>query len=526
MSTTPHTTAPAGKRHTWWATIALVVACFAVAAYWTTRLDIGLYDETAYLQRGIAIDTEGLPAADMAPLYSLWYRLLQVFWPDPVERYLVNLGFTIAVLPILLFLVLRRVGVTLIAALATAIVVLVSTLNVLNWPRVSAFALIILLLGIWLQAGTRSRDRGWAYLFCAVFIVVYIRPEFAIGVVGIVACWSVDVVGRVRSGTPFNFRPIVVSFIVALLLGLSLGSPFGHGRSMVAFGQHYAVNRINSSDTPMDPWTGWETIAQAELGTTTSLSDAFTNAPDRVAWHLGYNLRHLLPTLGRMVLPAGTRLDRMAIVLLVLLTVLLLRQLFVARPPLEHRSIPMELAVLSWSLPPLLAAFVIHPRQHYLIFPAVFLLLPLLALTYSEQNKVPRWASWATGMVAGAILSLSAGRSRDFSSRPTLATIQVLRGIELPAGPVVLDADGGYATYMEHGSIRIPAQEKDTLFLPYITNREVNVIVASPRLEGDPRFKNDPTWKRFKEDPGSHGFKLITVQGTNVRLYVASGPRP
>ena len=49
-------------------TVVFAVFCAAVALHFTRQVDIGLYDETAYLQRGTAIDTIGLPADDMAPL--------------------------------------------------------------------------------------------------------------------------------------------------------------------------------------------------------------------------------------------------------------------------------------------------------------------------------------------------------------------------------------------------------------------------------------------------------------------------
>ncbi len=504
-----------------WVRLVLAAICVSVAVYCTQRLDIGLYDETAYLQRGAAIDEAGSPTADMGPVYSMWYRVLQVFWSDPVDRYFASLGITIALFPFALFMVLRRLGTSLTASLVVTLFVLVSTLNVLNWPRVSVFALIILLAGLWSQAGARSLDRGWAYLLCSVLIAVYVRPELALSVAGIGVLWIIDLMGRKRRREPYSFVPFGVSVMVGIALTLGLGSPFGHGRGMVAFGQHYALNRIEADDDANDAWTSWETIAARELGTTSNLSTAMGHAPDRIAWHIGRNLRQMAPTIGRMVLPAGARLDRKAALLLGLLFGALCWAMISRQRGERSSSIPLPWIIAALSAPAILAAIIIHPRQHYLLFPLALAIIPLMAALFPDRSDDLPWPQRTLAAIAVAIIVLFLGRPLGTPGRPVLTTIHALRELDLPAPLVILDADGGYATYLPAGSVRIPAQDKDLGLYDHLRLHHINVIVASPRLERDPRFAADPEWRRFVTGGYTTGFDRISVAGTSTTLYIA-----
>lgn len=519
----PHPNAPTHARRTRLVTLLFGLLCVLVAVYATQRLDIGLYDETAYLHRGAMIDTEGMPDADMAPLYSLWYRALQFVLADPVDRYFLNLGFTIALLPFLFFLVLRALGTSISAAFLAGLFILLSTLNILNWPRVSVFALIILLLGLLFRSVSRSRDRGWAIVSCAAIVATYIRPEFALSIFGLIGLWIHDAKRRVRGGDPPAKRWAWVPGLLALVLVLWLGSPFGHGRSTVAFGQHYALNKVATGSGDMDPWTGWEAIAAADLGSSTSLTTALTTAPDRILWHIGQNLRQLVPAIGRMMLPAGARMDRVASVLLIALCLALGWSLYTTREPgAPHRGTYAMVLVLS--LPALIAAVIIHPRQHYLIFPIILCMLPALARIFPVGTRGTDRAPWMLAASAAAILVLYSGRPFGKPERPVLATINALRRSELPGPLVILDPDGGYATYQRAGSIQVPTTEMRTGFNEFITKHGINVIVSSPRSEADPRFAQDPAWLRFKADPRGAGARVEQVAGTAITIYTLEAP--
>lgn len=495
-----------------------------VAMYFTGRSDIGLYDETAYLQRGTAIDAHGLPGADMAPLYSLWYRCLQFVVPDAVLRYQVNLGLTIALLPFTFLLLLRALRTSTTASLVSAVLLLFSTLNVLNWPRVSVFALILLFIGLRLFIRSRDRDRGWLHLILSVASVVFIRPEFALALGGLGVCWAAEFRHRRRTGATVRFRTPAIALVWVLALFASLGNPFANGRTMVAFGQHYALNWTEATDSDLDPWTNWETIARTQLGTSTSLSQAFSHAPDRLLWHIGQNLRSIVPVAQRMLMPAGARPDRLAGVLIGLL---LLPTAFIAwRRNTPNGTLPgmtsigTVLSVIC--LPAAASMILIHPRAHYMIFPLTLFLALLVARAFRPTEPKSLNRLWMLPLLAGAaLLGFYGGRPIAAAERPVLATINTLRALPMNTPIHLLDADGGYDAYLAKGTVQYIAQGKKTGFNAYLQEHPINVIVASTRLMNDQRYSDDPAWRSFVAGGHRSAFDRMTVKGTRVELFVA-----
>ncbi|HRF79349.1 MAG TPA: hypothetical protein PL070_04610 [Flavobacteriales bacterium] len=494
--------------------------CLVVAWYHTQRMDIGLYDETAYLQRGAKIDTIGLPTADMAPLYSLWYRFLQLLIGDPVQRYFANQFITVALLPIGTYLLLLQLGTTQRASFITSIFLLFSTLNVLNWPRVSVFAMLVLLTGLLLALRSRDRDRQWASVVSAIAVCVFIRPEFALSLGCAFLLWLADLARRRKSLNLAAWMPVAFTGAFALLLFLALGDPFANGRSMVAFGQHYALNVAETTDSTTDPWTNWEAIARKDLGTTASVSQALRNAPEKIVWHLGTNLRNTAATLARMLLPAGARVSRMAMLLILIMVgaVAILAWKGADRTWRSHGFFVVASAVIC--LPAVLSAIIIYPRQHYLIFPVSLLIILFVNQAYPRNAHRPRWAM-VPAIAAVLIMLLYLRIHPEPLPRPVLATINALRTLPADTELVILDADGGYDAYLGSGAKRIIAQNKDRGFDEFIAQHGIHVIVASPRLLNDHRYQTDPTWRAFLNGLNDHGFRKVSVNGTGTTLYIA-----
>lgn len=505
----------------WWYTMAFIALCAVTSVYFTAQLDIGLYDETSYLERGIAIDDTGLPTADMAPLYSLWYRLLQVLIADPVYRYFVNYAMLIALLPIGVHLLLRQLKATQAASLVGGTLVLFSTLNVLNWPRVSAFALVVLMLGLLLYLRSKVPDRGWAYLFAATAICAYVRPEFTLSVVGIGILWAVDLVRRHKSRERQNAMYPAAALLFGMILFWAMGNPFGSARSMVAFGQHYALNWTEAHKSELDPWTNWEAIYAKDFGAANTMGDALKHAPDQITWHITRNVRSTVPTIVRMLVPAGARPDRWATLLLIALLGTILWSAWAHKGTHASTGPTILGPFIALAMPALLSVIIIHPRQHYLIFPVVLLLLPLVATAYPEPSSAGSGhRSWTAFILVGMILLIHGGRPIGKEGRPTLATIRALQQ-EVGNKAVVLDADGGYAVYLPPGSSSVTAQQKAGGFNAFRELHRVDVIVASERLVSDERFSTDPEWQAFLDGGYRPGYEVLEVRGTGTRLFVA-----
>lgn len=499
-----------------------IAICTIVAAHQAQRMDIGLYDETAYLQRGVLIDTEGLPTADMAPIYSLWYRGLQLIVPDPVQRYLVNYGLTLALLPIVFVGLLQALGASQRAAVISGGLLLLSTLNVLNWPRVSVFALIVLLMGLLFQVRSNDRDRGWFVLLCTVAITVFIRPEFAMAWAGLVLLWSIDLFRRKRAGQ--RIRPLygALSVLTITVLFATLGNPFAHGRTMVAFGQHYALNRAKATHSTQDPWTNWTTVVAEELGNAQSFTEAVRSAPDRVLWHVAENLRTLPSTVVRQLLPAGARPDQLAWVLIGLLLAAVAWLTVERWRPFWIQQRLTVLICCLLALPPLISMILIHPRAHYLVFVVVLFAMVVIGAAFAANGPVTRpWLRWTTLVAALLLVVNYTGGLFTSSARPVRATIGILRELPLRPGAVMLDADGGYDAYLPGGVVRCTAQDKQEGFDSFLSTQGIDVIVASPRLKQDHRYAKDPGWRTFLAGNYTEEHVRISVPGTEVEIFVA-----
>jgi len=103
--------APSGHHASWRRSLLLdgIIALLLFLIGWIYTfgieqfLDIGLYDESYYLYRGVSIPTQGFPQAQSAPIYAAWYYLLSLFQHDRVALYYLNYkGMTIV--PALAFL--------------------------------------------------------------------------------------------------------------------------------------------------------------------------------------------------------------------------------------------------------------------------------------------------------------------------------------------------------------------------------------------------------------------------------------
>src|SRR5215207_7444138 len=109
-------------------------------------LDIDLSDEGAYLYRGVKLVQDGVPLAENAPLYSAWYYVLSLLQPDRIALYYLNYKALTVLPPILVFLLLRRYGLSTLASVIISGLFLISAANLPVLPKPSHFALIIILL--------------------------------------------------------------------------------------------------------------------------------------------------------------------------------------------------------------------------------------------------------------------------------------------------------------------------------------------------------------------------------------------
>lgn len=239
-------------------------------------LDINLYDESNYLASGLAI-LRGLPSAENAPIYAIWYGLISLLKADSIDLYFLNYRAMTVLPAIALFIALRVFAVPRNFSIVISLGLLLSSANFPVGPKVSHFALILLLAGLSISVILRNASGKLAIIFFSCLLASYARPEYFLSAVIFGATSIILLIGQVKYN---GIKNLPVAILLICLTGgviLYLGTPIGGGdRSMVAFGQHYSLNWVQINDDSRNPWTNWEAIVASDFGNASTLTDALT----------------------------------------------------------------------------------------------------------------------------------------------------------------------------------------------------------------------------------------------------------
>lgn len=301
---------------------------------------------------------------------------------------------------------------------------------------------------------------------------------------------------------------------------------------MVAFGQHYAVNWVRWEGDPRNPWTNWEAICANDFGNASSPSQAFFANPLAVVHHMFQNLsnfpRGVASMYGRSY--PGNRPARIALAFgITLLTAAALARirrgaLSVLRKRIRDnlRSGWLALTLLFIAaLPVVISILLIAPRHHYLYMLGTLSVIGVAILFFRKPGNVSNEHSSYAVVVLLCIAVLMITRPLSVllpvHHQPTLKTITCLRDMNLATHVNLLEAEGGYGIYLGDNYTRVAEYAKDRPFLDFLVQRSINMIVVSPGLAGDLRFRNDPQWHSFSNSPESFGFTRVSIPGVDER---------
>ena len=105
-------------------------------------------------------------------------------------------------------------------------------------------------------------------------------------------------------------------------------------------------------------------------------------------------------------------------------------------------------------------------------------------------------------------------------NQPNLHTIRFIQSLKIDKTVNLLQAEGGYHIYVSDNFHRVAEYKKNTDFDRFLQMRSINMIVLSPTLLNDTRFKDDPEWHDFLADYTHFGFVQIDIPHTNRKLFV------
>jgi hypothetical protein len=175
-------------------------------------------------------------------------------------------------------------------AAVIAFFALIGAINLPVWPKVSHFALIVILVTLAAAGRIRVPSARWAVLCAGALLAAYVRPEFFLSFVLLAACFVYVLVrSEERRGGRLAAAGAVIGLTVVLIVGW--GPPIGGGeRSFGAFAQHFARNWVVWTGSNLNPWTDGRAIMAQNFGGAASVARAMLNTPAVFARHVVANL--------------------------------------------------------------------------------------------------------------------------------------------------------------------------------------------------------------------------------------------
>lgn len=515
---------------------ALLVAGLRFLAPIERLMDLNLYDESIYLYNGATLLRNGLPTPDWAPLYAVWYFGLSLIQPDRIALYFVNYRLLCLLLPLLLYLTLRRYRVPPAPAAICAFLLLIAEANSAMWPRVSHFALLIILGSLLAAGAARSRTSALALAGFGALLAAYARPELSLAA-ALIALATLATLARSAAARRSANWPLLGGLaLAALALIAGLRPPIGDGyRSFAAFSQHFSLNWVGWTGSTLSPWTNAPAIMATAFGDAQSIGGAMLAGPDLFTRHLLSNAARFPQTLfelfflhANLLLPAGWQAAEGWLLLLLSLGCALVagwRGRGLLRERLRALT-PLWITLGSYLPGLLITTLVIYPRNHYMLILGMILLVGAMApFGHPARPLTPR--GLLIGLTLAAAMIIFTPRAETVLTFPetkaTINTIRFIASLQIAAPVQLLEAEGGYHIYLGDQFSRVAEYEKNGGFSQFAAERRINMIVVSNALRNDSRLRDDPAWQRLLADPAAQGYAQLAIPTTERLLLVEQG---
>jgi len=489
-------------------------------------LDISLYDESDYLYRGVTLWNAGLPPADLAPLYSIWLFILSFFEPNRVLLYFLNYKLMMIFPVIFVYCVLRKNTVSIPVSLTISLLLLISGVHIYIAFRVSYFALMMILAVFLFISHKGSLLINSFVASMGALVVSYIRPEYFLTYV-LATLLFIYILIREHKNLEKRYllRLFVVYGFLSLFLFGTLGIPVNGKRSIGAFAQHFSVNWVARTGSPINPWTSWWEIMAVNFGTADSIPEAFVANPSAFLLHITDNIRHLAPATAHLIFPVDLFLSRRIMILLII--GLLILYSFITREKrlailVEYKQYWIFFGLFIFT--ELVAILLIYPENHYILLPGVLttvLMLILLANHNVEEKQMGYKPLLLIGLLVVILIPTPYLRQQtEKTQTPHLNTIRFIRSLGINQSVNLLETAGGYDIYLGDNFHRVAEYGKSTGFNQFRAEQKINMIVVSDALLNDARFINDPEWQSFLTDYGQLGYLQKEIPDTNMHLIL------
>ena len=491
------------------------------------RVDVVATDDDVYFHNGLMATWQQLPPIQMAPLFSTWYLFIHQFTGDVIDTYYVSCTL-LSILPgLFLYFLLRSLRVNVLICATLSVCFLFSQLNLPLQPKVSVFTLLFLMAGlIAVNYQTNPVGKLTAAAISAL-LAAYGRPEFFLSFVLLCTIALGYYLWQRRRATQSIPYPLFGAIGTAVLLVIAFGSPLAGGRSVIAFGQHFALNySVWHPEIPASPWMHSGTFIKHGFGReVTSLSDAFFLNPPLFLRHLGANIINLIaatgrdlfdmlvnPWLSRLIFP-GRRYVLLALAIGFVIFVNWPQTIRTVWQKLhEHGWYWLCVAVMLVST--YISCVLIYPREHYILFQIILYLslfsVGLQAFTFRTLPVLPA-ISWKAGytLFATVLAFFLLPYWRIANQTQPTPTVDLLRFLQkVPVkGPVSMTGNAPlmYDLYLgDNWKFWYLERYHPKNIKQFLIEFKINCLHVRPDMLET--YKNDPYFASLIADPAALNF--------------------
>jgi len=461
-------------------------------------IDIGHPDATSYLFGGINLLKHGIPNAAYAPLYAVWYFILSLFQQDSVELYYLNYKVLTILIPILVYILLRRHKLSQIPSAIIAFFFLISSINLTILPKPNHFALIIVLLSFIFIGEGKNLPSAVLIAAAGALLTAFVRPEYFITFIVMLFIYFFIIAANFKH---LKKRPEIIKFTVfalmALLLIYQFGIPIGgdSNRALLAFSQHFALRWTRSTGSDLNPWTNSTQIVSQTFGHVQSVFDALLKNPPLFIKHVVLNLMEAPSKAFALFFvtyqnkPYFAKIESFVLLCLSVVYIFWKRRQWYTEWASVFKLKRMVFILFScYLLVSLISIGVTFPRSHYLIVPGVLIIIGV-SLLFVDKVQQPSSDDLWKAILFGLILLLVGPytNGRLASKMHNRATVQFLKSMEIKREVRLMDALGGIGTYVGSNYRLVPEYYKSKKFNQFLKNREINMIIVSGNLVNDTR---------------------------------------
>ena len=506
--------------------VLLLVAGIVFTAGFEDSFDISLYDESAYLYSGVnffkasaprQVEWEtvgggvvGLPPLEWAPLYSLWYYVISIFQPDRIGLFFFNFRLLTIIPPVIFYILFRSYGVSAVTSAAASSIFIFTPANYSIAPKVSHFALCVILSATALAGRTSSILSAVLVSLFGAMMVTLIRPEYCLSFFISLVLFIMLLFFERQALSKRKAIVLITCALAFTIIFIAMVNILIHGeRSMCAFGQHFSYNWLKSKHFIMDHWTEWKEVMATVFSGADSVAEAFYNNPAAFLCHMADNENELIgkiPVFSIVVIACS----------------------FIYYYPrvrsnfFEYRNFLVLCCIFI--IPGIVSTIVIFPREHYLLLSGGLVAAVSIVLLFSDISG--RSKPLIEKLVPLLLIAIAMIPFLRFVNeklpRPNLETIKAIRTLKITVPVNLLEAEGGYDIYLGDNYRRVAQYSKNQNFNRFMVERKINMIVISNVFQKDVRYREDREWRRFVKNCTSLGFVKVCVPNSNRTLIVKS----